>query len=153
MATRDDHGLFAAILQDPEDDALRLVWADWLEENGDAARAEFIRLQVSGSDPRREAELLWLHKEEWLAFLAAEFRLVEESEFRRGLLWKLVMPGAADEDLIRLQSVPELECLDLRGSSVTDTGLEHLAALPNLRSLFVDRREQRQPLLRQEPDA
>ncbi|MBY0230983.1 MAG: TIGR02996 domain-containing protein, partial [Gemmataceae bacterium] len=34
-----------AILADPHDDAHRLVYADWLEENGDEARARFIRLQ------------------------------------------------------------------------------------------------------------
>jgi uncharacterized protein (TIGR02996 family) len=35
-----------AILADPEDDTPRLVCADWLEENGDAERAEFIRTQI-----------------------------------------------------------------------------------------------------------
>ncbi len=35
-----------AILEDPDDDTHRLVCADWLEENGDPVRAEFIRAQV-----------------------------------------------------------------------------------------------------------
>jgi len=35
-----------AICTDPEDDTVRLVFADWLDENGDPERAEFIRLQV-----------------------------------------------------------------------------------------------------------
>ncbi len=30
----------------PEDDTPRLIYADWLEDNGDAQRAEFIRVQV-----------------------------------------------------------------------------------------------------------
>ena len=30
----------------PEEDAVRLVFADWLEENGEPDRAEFIRVQV-----------------------------------------------------------------------------------------------------------
>jgi uncharacterized protein (TIGR02996 family) len=34
-----------AIIASPEDDAPRLVYADWLDEHGDAARAEFIRAQ------------------------------------------------------------------------------------------------------------
>jgi uncharacterized protein (TIGR02996 family) len=38
--------LHAAILQNPDDDALRLVYADALEDDGDTARAEFIRVQV-----------------------------------------------------------------------------------------------------------
>lgn len=35
-----------AICENPEDDTARLVYADWLDENGDPDRAEFIRLQV-----------------------------------------------------------------------------------------------------------
>jgi uncharacterized protein (TIGR02996 family) len=35
-----------AICQAPDDDAPRLVFADWLDENGDPERAEFIRLHV-----------------------------------------------------------------------------------------------------------
>lgn len=37
--------LLAAILANPGDDTPRLVYADWLEEAGDANRAAFIRLQ------------------------------------------------------------------------------------------------------------
>ena len=40
-----NEALFRAILDEPEDDAPRLVYADWLEEHGDGARAEFIRVQ------------------------------------------------------------------------------------------------------------
>ena len=39
-------GLLAAIVADPESDVLRLVYADWLEENGQAARAKFIRARL-----------------------------------------------------------------------------------------------------------
>jgi uncharacterized protein (TIGR02996 family) len=35
-----------AIRESPDDDALRLVYADWLEEGPDPARGEFIRAQV-----------------------------------------------------------------------------------------------------------
>ena len=38
-------GLLRAILEEPGDDALRLIYADWLEDHGDAARGEFIRVQ------------------------------------------------------------------------------------------------------------
>lgn len=41
-----DPGLLRAILHDPYNDALRLVYADWLDEHGDPDRAEFIRLQI-----------------------------------------------------------------------------------------------------------
>ena len=40
----DTESLFAAIIERPDDDALRLVYADWLEEHGDLARSDFIRV-------------------------------------------------------------------------------------------------------------
>ena len=33
----------AAIRENPDDDAVRLIFADWLEDQGDTDRAEFIR--------------------------------------------------------------------------------------------------------------
>lgn len=36
----------AAIRERPDDDAIRLIFADWLDENGDPERAEFIRTQI-----------------------------------------------------------------------------------------------------------
>ena len=52
-------GFIRAITENPDDDALRLVYADWLEERGNP-RGEFIRLQcalerMSQEDPRRES--------------------------------------------------------------------------------------------------
>ena len=42
-----DHQAFiSAIIDRPDDDLLRLVFADFLEERGDPDRAEFIRLQI-----------------------------------------------------------------------------------------------------------
>jgi uncharacterized protein (TIGR02996 family) len=38
-----------AIGETPQDDTPRLVFADWLEEQGQAQRAEFIRIQPSSS--------------------------------------------------------------------------------------------------------
>jgi uncharacterized protein (TIGR02996 family) len=35
----------ASILESPDDDALRLIYADWLDEHGQPKRAEFIRVQ------------------------------------------------------------------------------------------------------------
>jgi uncharacterized protein (TIGR02996 family) len=41
----DEAGFIQAILAAPQDDGLRLVYADWLEERGDT-RADFLRTQV-----------------------------------------------------------------------------------------------------------
>ena len=66
-----------AILDAPDDDAPRLLFADWLDEYGDADRAEFIRIQVAlcGRRPvstpvrlwSRHNELLARHDKEWSA--------------------------------------------------------------------------------------
>src|SRR5262249_38724614 len=78
----------------PEEDAPRLVLADWLGENGQPQRAEFIRVQCRLATlrpwdferfdlQRRDAELLARHRKAWLGPLA---RLAARSEFRRGLI-------------------------------------------------------------------
>src|SRR5262245_8765953 len=92
-----------AFLQDiaarPGEDAPRLIFADWLEECGDADRAEFIRLQVERAqlvgEPTREArrrgkqlrhrerQLLAKHRRTWLGPLLGN---IESYAFHRGLL-------------------------------------------------------------------
>jgi uncharacterized protein (TIGR02996 family) len=114
-----------AILQRPDDDA-RLVFADWLEENGDESErryAEFVRLQcrlAAGAgrpeDERDERRLLALHSANWGAPLKALLGLPVEAtpweyrppnmygeqaphwEFRRGFIEKLSLSA---EDLLR----------------------------------------------------
>jgi uncharacterized protein (TIGR02996 family) len=93
-----DHDVFLdAILANPADDVVRLVYADWLEDRGnptDAARAEFIRVQMELSslaedDPRRplledrEHELLAEHESRWLGDWP---RYVPRWRFERGFL-------------------------------------------------------------------
>ena len=53
-----DDAFLEAILDAPDDDAPRLLYADWLDEHGNADRAEFIRVQCAAerlpqADPRR----------------------------------------------------------------------------------------------------
>ncbi|HEY1190616.1 MAG TPA: TIGR02996 domain-containing protein, partial [Gemmata sp.] len=45
MSDRD--ALMAAIAAHPDEDTPRLVFADWLDENGDPERAEFVRAQIA----------------------------------------------------------------------------------------------------------
>jgi uncharacterized protein (TIGR02996 family) len=42
----DRDALLRAVVANPDDDAPRLVYADWLDEHGDPDRAEFIRIQI-----------------------------------------------------------------------------------------------------------
>jgi uncharacterized protein (TIGR02996 family) len=82
--------LLRAILDNPDDDTPRLIYADWLDEHGDPGRAEFVRVQcrlaerkrgasVPGDDPeqRREFELEEQLGARWLAEMPAV----------RGLRW------------------------------------------------------------------
>jgi uncharacterized protein (TIGR02996 family) len=56
-----------AICEVPEDDTLRLVFADWLEENDEPELAEFIRLQLCTNDiTDRILRLLQTNSSKWI---------------------------------------------------------------------------------------
>ena len=72
-----DNPFLRALLAQPDDDTLRLAMADWLDENDQPARAEFVRVQVElarGVEDRdrrialelRQKELLNAHDREWV---------------------------------------------------------------------------------------
>jgi uncharacterized protein (TIGR02996 family) len=97
----DNQGFLQAIIADPEDDAPRLVYADWLDEHGDTARAEFIRTQcerarLPRNDERswpleqREQALLKEHEQAWAAPLPG---LAEFWQFRRGFVEWMQIEG------------------------------------------------------------
>ncbi|HEY7426419.1 MAG TPA: TIGR02996 domain-containing protein [Gemmataceae bacterium] len=46
-----DKAFLQAILEEPDDDGPRLIYADWLEEHGYPERAEFIRAQIELAKP------------------------------------------------------------------------------------------------------
>lgn len=59
------------ILEQPDDDAPRLIFADWLEENGDPDRAEFIRIRVEqahgpSARAKRAARLIEDNWDRWV---------------------------------------------------------------------------------------
>ena len=81
--------LLAAIREEPDDDTHRLVYADWLEDNGAPERAEFIRLQIERAQAgqeepsARERELLTARVGEWTAGLP-EWVVALPDDFERG---------------------------------------------------------------------
>jgi uncharacterized protein (TIGR02996 family) len=98
--------LLQAILDRPEEDAPRLVYADWLEEHGQAERAEFIRAQIErqrlpAGDPRRaalkrrEKKLLAAHGQRWTQELPTWAR--KEPVYRRGFVTEV---GASTESFV-----------------------------------------------------
>jgi uncharacterized protein (TIGR02996 family) len=96
-------GFLADICARPDDDTPRLVYADWLEDNGQPERAELIRVQCElAREPEeparyrelltRQHELLSTHASTWLGPLAEWRRrstrpFFDRWKFRRGMLW------------------------------------------------------------------
>src|SRR5262249_54775998 len=86
-----DEAFLNDICAHPDDDAPRLIYADWLDEQGRSERAEFIRVQCAlvarpedGALRRRERELLDEHGNAWRQEAPAWAR--DDSEFRRGFV-------------------------------------------------------------------
>jgi uncharacterized protein (TIGR02996 family) len=102
-------GLLRAIRAAPEDTAMRLVYADWLEEHGDPERAEFIRVQCELAAPerldperakglrQREQDLLKRHRKTWLGGLgdvSGAWGQYTDLRFRRGFVETASLPAA-----------------------------------------------------------
>lgn len=118
---------YQTIRENPDDDAPRLIFADWLEEHGDTARAEFVRLQcqlaqLPEDNPghpdypawkAREYALLTAHGEEWAAPIRS---LVRGWEFRRGFIDIVTMEAAVflqkAEALLRAAPVRHIRFLE-----------------------------------------
>jgi uncharacterized protein (TIGR02996 family) len=137
-----DDPLLQAILDDPVDDAARLVYADWLEERGDP-RAEFIRLQYERAalppgDRRRaelearESRLLAEHGFQWRAGIP----LGVECRFRRGFVEEIELSVRAflawNTELFRRAPIRRAR---LRHEGPGDFPTDRLARCRNLRRL------------------
>src|SRR5262245_13586688 len=85
MSRESEDALLQAVIDDPDDDAVRLVYADFLEDHGQPARADFIRVQIElARDPRRgdlEARELALVKEHESTWVGSLRGLVLGGEF------------------------------------------------------------------------
>jgi uncharacterized protein (TIGR02996 family) len=151
-----DDAFLEDIREHPDDDAPRLVYADWLDEHGQPDRAEFIRLQyrrerLSRTNPqrhallRRERELLRAYGAQWLGPLC-EVAPVKRWQFRRGFPDRLdltratyaVAPGPSlAQALAASPHLATVRELDLHGNNVGDEGARALAASPHLGALRV----------------
>jgi uncharacterized protein (TIGR02996 family) len=126
------HPLFLpAILANPDDDGPRLVYADWLDEQGDpdlAARGEFIRLQCALARPLSEAgpraawherllELQERHEAEWR----------RELPKLRGVLWGLYTRGFMGSVLVQqLRALRRQAAVIFATAPVQEVGLVRL---------------------------
>ncbi len=126
----ENHDFLAAICEKPEDDAPRLIYADWLDEHGQESRAEFIRVQcalasIPDNDPRRpaleecEADHLTRHHSQWSECLKG---FAGWTEFRRGFIETINIESRrflqhADE-LFSIAPIRNVRLLDV-GSSLS----------------------------------
>ena len=130
----------------PDQDDTRLVFADWLEEQGNP-RAEFIRLQCGAGDVSigrdgKIRDLLHDHREEWLAPVKARLGPALAGQiggfgFVRGFVGEVTLPGTEFvEHAPRLfEAIPLLEsvCLtDVRSALARVAGSPWLARLREL---------------------
>ena len=125
--------LLDAIYAAPDDDAPRIVYADWLGERGDV-RGEFITLQLArgdGDEPStREKALLHEHGRTWAGPLGALFR---SHVFERGFF---AGGGIEVKDFRLLAADPASRILrHLAYSGTPEALFELLEMLPALRSV------------------
>jgi uncharacterized protein (TIGR02996 family) len=141
----DRRALIEAIRRHPDEDTPRLVLADWYEENGDAARGEFIRVQcelarldpISDRYPElhvRQLQMLAEHERDWLGEWAD--RLVRW-EFRRGMLDEVtVQPEPFCRDgaaLFRDHPVWRVAFVDDTGESLAPRAIRDVLSQPHSR--------------------
>jgi uncharacterized protein (TIGR02996 family) len=141
-----EEAFLADIVDRPEDDGPRLVYADWLEENGQPERAEFIRTQCRLANlpedsadrlalEEREQALLAEHGAAWAATLPPWARKSAPT-FRRGLVAEVAVSTG---DFVRhgaaLWRVAPVQGASLRNAAqrLADLGdCPHLARLSHL---------------------
>jgi uncharacterized protein (TIGR02996 family) len=137
--------LLQAIADDPESDAPRLVYADWLDDHGDADQAEFIRVQCASArleeeDPdrfpllRREHELLRKNRARWTPPFS---RAIDRFDFRRGLVGhatlSVVKFAAHGRAMLRkAPTLSEVTLTNLSGQGLRLRDSAHLALVTRL---------------------
>lgn len=141
----------AAIADRPDDDLPRLVYADWLDENGEPDRAEFIRTQIEltrlpDTDPRvrplkeRENELRHAHQEAWKL---PEFHRMSQV-FRRGFVervnvhaeWLVANPESLETAVGPLRAIRIYNASRFVGRLAEVPGLARFEALDLTGTLF-----------------
>lgn len=155
MTTRSD--FLAEILANPGDDAPRLVYSDWLTEQGDPY-GEFIRLQIdrealpAGSSAAkhirtRERKLQKEHGTSWAGGIPT---LVDRYEFRRGFVgWvKLGMQRFIQDIDVLVREAP-IEEVELRAGANRIRKLAECPQLSQFRSITLKKCRMKEASLRE----
>lgn len=136
-----DEAFLQAIREAPDDDAPRLIYADWLEEHGQTDRAEFIRIQcrrfgISDMDPNapglqaRAEELL---RDNWDAWVGPLRELARRMHAWRSERW---MYEAYHPDRLRHFRRGFVETIAVEAEGFLEHANELLALVP-LRELLL----------------
>jgi uncharacterized protein (TIGR02996 family) len=141
----DEQAFLTAIAASPDDNALRLVLSDWLEENGHTERAELIRVQIALADPpedlaeyralrAREAALLAWHEKKVIGPLKKLG--VRGWRVRRGLVdWVLMSVRRFVEHGEQVLARVPVQLVKLTGVRQHAGALAACSALARLRGL------------------
>jgi uncharacterized protein (TIGR02996 family) len=152
--------LLQTILDEPEADAPRLVYADWLDEHGESERATFIRLQCHAAhhpttDTKQAEQLLLANYGRWVAELPGIVAQMHP-EFARGFVETVTCsPGrwrqygerivastplraarfrwpvrTALSELACCPALAHLRQVDLSGNTITGAALSHFLQSP-----------------------
>jgi uncharacterized protein (TIGR02996 family) len=149
----DEDGFLQSILDDPDDDTPRLVYADWLDENGEPARGAFIRAQcrlarLEEDDPARlpllrdegaylpqaQEALASKKRPAWLARLPAS--VPHGLSFVRGFpgCWTTTAKRFVEKDAALMQVAP-IQYARLTNVATSVGHLSRCESLARLRSL------------------
>jgi uncharacterized protein (TIGR02996 family) len=144
-------GFLEDITAHPDDDAPRLIFADWLEERGDNDRAEFIRVQVERArlpkwDARqvrlrlRERELIERHGLKWKWELP-NIEGISWEEFRRGFVATATFASftVLREKASVCWAATPIEAVSVRWPH-RDESIDRIAPIAGLRELSLDGR-------------
>lgn len=121
----DGDTLLEAVRKYPDDLTARLIYADWCEEQGEQARADFIRVQLDPAAEYQAPALLRRHRLRWDGAVLrrlnngplrgkvnARHGPVHKWEYRRGFIESLTVQASAllahGEELLRIGPIQEL---------------------------------------------
>jgi uncharacterized protein (TIGR02996 family) len=144
-----DAAFIRAIVDRPDDDAPRLIYADWLDDRGESDRAELIRIQIESvslttNDPQRRLndlraeELIRKSGVEWTRRLQPDsgpFPGVQFLKYERGFL-SVVLFSKPEEFLEHAERLTHLTPLtEMRFHAVFPQQAQEIAKSPALRHI------------------
>lgn len=151
MHKQTEAAFLRSIAEEGEDNTGRLVFADWLEDNGDPARAEFLRVQCELTSAKlakkrreqlrlRERALLDAHRAKWCQAFGVP---IEDVWFERGLIARARLAEWAGGKFLKPKihaHFAPLKELDLSGLQLGDERVKTFAKraeLPSLHKLIL----------------